>query len=1680
MEHEAEDLRGGQHFSVLRGDTPPMLSLDSNEDRFNLETPVTLVKSKTSPNPFLKSFSDDEFMLSDGEILNTNSFMTEQNRMCGLCLIIIFGMSEADHAHAKMKSHLVENTFTRLNFNVILLDTAEIINQRSKSSVLRTKSSLDSPPKTILNYIDDSISSSPLHRSLVVFFLGQSVTSKNSRGILSFHEGLDSNSIYSYLSLIHRFSVSDPDQPVLLFFNYISQPNSPPSPEKNTCDNTLFCYSSYIHSSFSPDVNPHQAIISLLESLRETQTNSQLVRLILNTRKRYHQTLKSLNHSSNSNIIFLIKSTLRQSIYLCKNSNSHSDSFPQGLFMVLTNENFAQSSPTFMHELIRNIKKEFELRNFKIAQDILLIGKSSYTQIISKNKSLCQNCTLVFVLIITCDVEPHHISLNDETSLKVSIFSNELANSFPDIPRVLFLSQLLSHGNTDKNLSYRPHATSHPSDYKNMLIVHAVENNLYDDGISLLSNFIQSLQKNYFAEFHSLLQNSIEKSHKSGFIQVIDGLEEKFFFTSSTAISSIVNTKNEEFSKAYTLACLEGSEPFRFYRLMVVGPEGVGKTSLLRYLIGLPFQIHENSTPFINKFDLHVHKISQNWDRIEDLNLYASNLDETREDMAIKYMAQVFLESGRNEISEVFPINDTIPSNFLDLNRVDPSDCTSPVYNLLSQVSSIEGEQSKLDIDSLENKYAYETDSNSPSKDVPLITPKKYIEHTSNRVNSIPIEKIHASLMGDGLSSKSDFLTAWDFAGQDYLYCFHSLFLSPRAIYLLLVDLSVDDLATNIQVRNERMDRHILRSQIGIPTTYLEAIAFWLNAIFSVSKTASTDIYQRPAKILFIFSKCDLVLNPKEIAKRHLETVKNHMNKKNNAFSLVHEDDGLFLISCLPGSPYQSEISKLRDVIKRLSDQIAFQQSIPIKWIELAKKILQEEEAILNHRRIYYLAESCDCVKDVEFFLHLFHDIGFFFYKQGKIINNVQKFLDLIYHIVSPQYGDALVDALPKPDREILRRDFKICQYEAKLSCNLFDCILKSLNLSVLRDQLLDILKVYGILIDSQPEEGHFNYFYVPYLLSKSHAELSFSLPGHNIFSSFFLYFPDGFIPASIYFALLSCCIRRNGEYNLPLPKLGFDCAYFYICRSLLVLIDFPKDKPFIRVIFSKLSVAKEDLCFTDQYVKSEMMDYLIFLQMTIVEIQGDLIPCGNLAKVVLDCTCGNVSDLDQMEHPCICLDQLLLTDSGARESWCYNQHCKIDWNHYFNDSDFLLDYMTKFYDNTSIAKLIFNYQSIFIKYLYPKDISPLLYKFGLATSERIYAINNQTDSRLEKSSSLLEELVHKGPLWAVKFYVALCREYKNPGHQFLRSFIDKSISTGLLKPLTFQNHQQIDLRRYDDRYRMNSNPHGIALLVNIEFFNISHASFRKGSNLDLIALRESFERLHYIVLTKENLTKPEFKKELVRIARLDHSSYDSFFCVVMSHGDQNDNILLSDGRKVSRDEITSEFSCVYCRSLTGKPKIFIIQACRGSKIEKIQINEHEISHHRFSLSEDFDRILKNNELSTSETNESVLGRCKLHPSIQPFQDIANTSNSLDDEPDNLSALSDIFIANSTIQRYSSFRHTSQGSIFIQSFCLVLQYCRYEEFMHIMAEVRRRMSLLSHSYTQCTQDVSHLRKKLYF
>lgn len=58
--------------------------------------------------------------------------------------------------------------------------------------------------------------------------------------------------------------------------------------------------------------------------------------------------------------------------------------------------------------------------------------------------------------------------------------------------------------------------------------------------------------------------------------------------------------------------------------------------------------------------------------------------------------------------------------------------------------------------------------------------------------------------------------------------------------------------------------------------------------------------------------------------------------------------------------------------------------------------------------------------------------------------------------------------------------------------------------------------------------------------------------------------------------------------------------------------------------------------------------------------------------------------------------------------------------------------------------------------------------------------------------------------------------------------------------------------------------------------------------------------------------------------------SYSSFFVIILSHGRSRCEVLSYDNKLISTTQITAKFSEKQCPSLANKPKVFLIQTCRG------------------------------------------------------------------------------------------------------------------------------------------------------
>ncbi|XP_069326572.1 caspase-13-like [Eulemur rufifrons] len=122
-------------------------------------------------------------------------------------------------------------------------------------------------------------------------------------------------------------------------------------------------------------------------------------------------------------------------------------------------------------------------------------------------------------------------------------------------------------------------------------------------------------------------------------------------------------------------------------------------------------------------------------------------------------------------------------------------------------------------------------------------------------------------------------------------------------------------------------------------------------------------------------------------------------------------------------------------------------------------------------------------------------------------------------------------------------------------------------------------------------------------------------------------------------------------------------------------------------------------------------------------------------------------------------------------------------------------------------------------------------------------------------------------------------------------------------------------------------------ILCNTEF---DHLAPRNGADHDIVGMKGMLEGLGYRVDVKEKLTARDMESVLREFAaRPEHKSSDSTFVVFMSHGilDGICGTRHSEGTwdVLPYDTVFQIFNNRNCVSLKDKPKVIIVQACRGA-----------------------------------------------------------------------------------------------------------------------------------------------------
>jgi caspase 7 len=151
-------------------------------------------------------------------------------------------------------------------------------------------------------------------------------------------------------------------------------------------------------------------------------------------------------------------------------------------------------------------------------------------------------------------------------------------------------------------------------------------------------------------------------------------------------------------------------------------------------------------------------------------------------------------------------------------------------------------------------------------------------------------------------------------------------------------------------------------------------------------------------------------------------------------------------------------------------------------------------------------------------------------------------------------------------------------------------------------------------------------------------------------------------------------------------------------------------------------------------------------------------------------------------------------------------------------------------------------------------------------------------------------------------------------------------------EPTPKQDALDSPIDKFDLEYNMNHTKRGKALIFSHwKFERNLRLPDRDGTDADCTNLSNTLSRMNFDVSVKKDLTYAEMSQTLREVSAADHTNEDCLLVAVLSHGASGGLIYAKD-RQYQVDDLWGNFTVMKSPTLAAKPKIFLIQACRGEK----------------------------------------------------------------------------------------------------------------------------------------------------
>ena len=576
--------------------------------------------------------------------------------------------------------------------------------------------------------------------------------------------------------------------------------------------------------------------------------------------------------------------------------------------------------------------------------------------------------------------------------------------------------------------------------------------------------------------------------------------------------------------EAYNKALNEGKTRFKRLPIMVIGQDRSGKTSLKNSIIGKPFNPDEDSTVGIDVGPSHFN-VSR------DICMPGEN--------TVNNQAQIdFREALSFEHHMARLVVEGLTPRDIDSKEDLPSKQAKTASSSVASKNSVE---------SVQESGAYSA-ARQEKKNYIVKIPDEVAERIKNLLEEVEEERV-----GDDAEMYS---IVWDFAGQPVYYATHPLFLTQRAVYLLVFDLSRGLHARADPTVKQGMYSMILDNQDC--KTNLDYLDFWMTWVASIANQDENQqirLDQSPMNIPPVFLVCTHADEPCGGADPFVLAREVFGSLETKPYKNQLYQDVFVVDNTKSGSKAEcSEVKRLWEKVLAVAKELPqMKEDYPIKWLRFEEALqtkVKEGQKWISLKEARLIASKLCHIEDGQGFatlLNFLHDQRILIHFDSPPLLN-----DMV--ILDPQWlvdlFTSVITVKPGPyegeERELWRR----LQTEGILEYKLLELVWDPLLIpKEIFPSLLEIMEKFSLLCTWRSSDASCgDQYLVPSMLMSHPPGNIIKLVASAQIPSFYIRFESGQVPPGFFPRLVLQFFQWGQDefWSAENPQLYANFARFY------------------------------------------------------------------------------------------------------------------------------------------------------------------------------------------------------------------------------------------------------------------------------------------------------------------------------------------------------------------------------------------------------------------------------------------------------------------------------------------------------------------------------------------------------